>query len=44
MKNSSISEQLKLQQQDFQHSERKIEVNQGNSQKNQKDSLQNGRK
>ena len=34
MKNSSISEQLKLQQQDFQHSERKIEVNQGNSQKN----------
>ena len=34
MKNSSISEQLKLQQQHFQHSERKIEVNQGNSQKN----------
>lgn len=33
MKNSSISEQLKLQQQDFQHSERKIEVNQGSSQK-----------
>ena len=34
MKNSSISEQLKLQKQDFQHSERKIEVNQGSSQKN----------
>ena len=34
MKNSSISEQLKLQQQDFQHSKRKIEINQHSNQEN----------
>ena len=34
MKNDSISEQLKLQKQEFQVNERKIEINQGNNQEN----------
>ena len=34
MKNGSISEQFKLQKQEFQVNERKIEINQGNNQEN----------